>query len=166
MRSLIVFMVIIGAIVGVIAAMALLLGGLSSTRNEDRTDLQPLTIVAANGTTARLDVEIADTDELRSQGLSGREEVPAGTGMLFVLPRRVPGFWMKDTTVPLSIAFMEDCGQIIDIQDMEPLSLEIHRPGSQPFGFALETPQGWFETNGIAAGDIVSLPRDLRPEHC
>jgi uncharacterized protein len=151
--------------VAALAGLAILMGTLAASDSTTRVERQPLTIVTASGTTARLEVEIAQTAEERSVGLSGRDEVPMDTGMLFVFERRGPGFWMRDTTVPLSVAFVEDCGRIVEIKDMEPLSLEIHNT-EHDYGFGLETAQGWFEANGVAVGDIVSLPRDLRPEHC
>jgi uncharacterized protein len=152
---------VMGAAAAFIVLLALLFGSCGGGDNVER---QPLTIVAANGTTARLQVEIADTEEERSKGLSGRTEVPLDTGMLFVSERGV-GFWMKDTLVALSVAFLADCGEILDIQDMEPRSLEVHDT-DQPYRFGLEVAQGWFERNGIAVGDVVGLPRDVRPDQC
>ena len=145
-----------------IAAAALALGTCGTSDNIDYT---PLVIVAANGTTAHLQVEIAETPQQLETGLSNRDELPLDTGMLFVIKQRGPGFWMKDTHVALSVAFIGECGQIVDIQDMQPLSLDIHST-DQPYSFGLEVAQGWFANNGITVGDIVSLPKDLRPASC
>jgi uncharacterized protein len=150
------------AFTALLVMMALVLGSLGSAEFIER---EPLTIVAANGTTARLDVEIAETAEERERGLSGRSELPQDTGMLFVLRERGPGFWMKDTSIPLSVAFIEECGQIVDIQDMRPHTLDLHNTG-RDYSFGLEVNQGWFARNGIAVGDIVSLPRHLRSPTC
>ncbi|HEX5368045.1 MAG TPA: DUF192 domain-containing protein [Dehalococcoidia bacterium] len=149
-------------VIVIIAGIALALGTCGSSASIDRT---PLTIVAANGTTAHLQVEIAQTPEELETGLSNRDEIPLDTGMLFVIQQRGPGFWMKDTHVALSVAFIGECGQIVDIQDMQPLSLDIHST-DQPYSFGLEVDQGWFQRNGIAVGDIVSIPKDLRPASC
>jgi uncharacterized membrane protein (UPF0127 family) len=148
--------------IAVIAGVALALGTCGSSDSIDRT---PLTIVAANGTTAHLQVEIAQTPSELETGLSNRDEVPLDTGMLFVIKQKGPGFWMKDTRVALSVAFIGECGQIVDIQDMQPLSLDIHSTNAD-YSFGLEVAQGWFQRNGIAVGDIVSLPMDLRPASC
>ena len=128
-------------------------------------DREPLTIVAANGTTARLEVEIADTPEERERGLMGRTELLPDTGMLFVVDPPGRGFWMKDTRLALSVAFIEDCGRIVEIADLEPLSERIVNT-AKPYGFGLEVARGWFERNGIAVGDIVAIPRNYRKPGC
>jgi uncharacterized membrane protein (UPF0127 family) len=149
-------------IAGLVLAVALLLGTCGSSSDVDR---EPLTIVAANGTTAHLDVEIADTPEERETGLMDRTDLPHDTGMLFVFDQTPRGFWMKDTRVALTAAFIAECGEILGFADMEPLSEEVHNI-SQPYRFGLEVERGWFVRNGIAAGDIVSLPSDIRPPNC
>jgi len=85
-----------------------------------------------------------------------RKEMDNEHGMLFVYERpRKLGFWMKNTYLPLSIAFIDASGTIISIQDMEPLDEEtIHRsPG--PALWALEMNQGWFAEHGVSVGDMV-----------
>jgi uncharacterized membrane protein (UPF0127 family) len=149
-------------IAGLVLAVALLLGTCGSSTDVER---EPLTIVAANGTTARLDVEIADTPEERQTGLMGRTELSPDTGMLFIFEEQPRGFWMKDTRVALTAAFIAECGEILAFADMEPLSEEIHNI-SQPYRFGLEVERGWFARNGIAVGDHVSLPREIRPPNC
>jgi hypothetical protein len=72
---------------------------------------------------------------------------------------------MKDTTVPLSVAFLARCGDIVDIQDMVPLSLDLHNTDEE-YSFGLEVPQGWFAANDVKVGDLVSIPRDHRPDGC
>jgi hypothetical protein len=66
-------------------------------------------------------------------------------------------FWMKNTRIPLSIAFIDQQGRIVDIQDMEPFSLRT-RVSARPAQYALEVNQGWFKKNGIDVGDSVHLP--------
>lgn len=165
MRSLIALAVVLAVTIAGLVAIALFLASVGSGSEESGIARQPLTIVTRDGDVARLQVEIAETPEERTAGLSGREEVPADTGMLFVLPERGPGFWMKDTLVPLSVAFLARCGEIVDIMDMEPQSLELHNTDEE-YNFGLEVPQGWFEANGIQVGDIVSIPRNHRPDGC
>jgi uncharacterized membrane protein (UPF0127 family) len=74
----------------------------------------------------------------------------------------MPGFWMKDTLIPLSAAFIERCGEIVAIVDMEPQSLQIHNTPRE-YWFGLETNQGWYGRHTIAVGDSVELPSDLKP---
>ena len=108
----------------------------------------------------RLNVEVADTAEERRTGLMFRESLPENAGMLFVFEQDTQqGFWMKDTTIPLSIAFIDAAsGTVIDIQDMQPLDLTLHSPPS-PYRYAVEANQGWFAQNGVAAGTMASIPR-------
>jgi uncharacterized membrane protein (UPF0127 family) len=147
---------------GLVLALALLFATCGSTEDIAR---EPLTIVAANGTTARLQVEIAETEEQRQTGLMGRIDLAPNTGMLFVIEPPGRGFWMKDTRLKLTVAFIAECGRILAFADLEPLSEEIKNPDLD-YRFGLEVDRGWFERNGIAVGDIVSLPRDLRPAGC
>ena len=82
--------------------------------------------------------------------------------MLFVFDREEPlSFWMKNTRLPLSIAFIDKGGRIVDIQDMEPFSLESHT-STHPARYALEMNQGWFEREGIKVGHLVKIPSSLR----
>ena len=85
--------------------------------------------------------------------------------MLFVIPQRGAGFWMKDTLIPLSVAFLGPCGEIVAIADMEPLSPQLHNP-DRPYGFGLEVNQGWFSNHGLGVGDKVVLPDGLKPAGC
>lgn len=101
--------------------------------------------------------EVAATEEERSQGLMYREEVPDGTGMLFVFQDNdVRAFWMANTYVPLDIAYMDPSYRIVDIVPMEPLVTETY-PSRAPAMFALEVRQGWFEERGIGEGDQAEI---------
>jgi uncharacterized membrane protein (UPF0127 family) len=104
-----------------------------------------------------LHVEIADTPQRRATGLSGRSALPADQGMLFVFayPQRLD-FWMKDTAIPLSIAFISSEGIIEQIEHMTPFDL--HTVTSHtPVQYALVVNQGFFEKNGITAGSRVDI---------
>jgi hypothetical protein len=104
---------------------------------------------------ANLNIEFADTPLKRSLGLMYRQELDNNAGMLFVFPNKKDhSFWMKDTHIPLSIAYINEDGMILNIEDMEPLSLDGVKSAG-PCKYALEVNQGWFEENGIQAGDQV-----------
>lgn len=103
--------------------------------------------------------EVADDRMERGVGLMHRTELAAGAGMLFVYPspRRL-SFWMRNTLVPLSIAFIDDKGVIVRISDMKPRD-ERRVPSDWPAMYALEVPQGWFVEKGISVGDrVTGLP--------
>jgi uncharacterized protein len=100
-------------------------------------------------------VEIVDTPETRAQGLMFRERLDADHGMLFVFPTdQQLGFWMKNTLVPLSIAFLDRNYGILNIADMEPLSERVHASAGAA-RYALELEQGWFARHGVGAGDRI-----------
>ena len=106
----------------------------------------------------RITAEVAATDEQRQMGLMLRQDMPSHEGMLFSFER--PGtqcFWMKNTLLPLSIAFVADDGTIVNIADMQPQSLDSHC-SAKPVRFALEMNQGWFAKRGLKAGARLSGP--------
>ncbi len=109
-----------------------------------------------------LSVDIADTQELRSKGLMNRRSLPDNKGMLFVFESESkPSFWMKDTTIPLSIAFIAANGMIRQIDRLEPLSLE-SVVSRRTVLYALEVNRGWFEERNITPGDMVQFQESLR----
>ena len=96
--------------------------------------------------------EVARTTDERSRGLSNRDYLAPGTGMIFVFDtEEVRSFWMQDTFIPLDIAYLDANVRIIDIQQMEPETTRLHT-SSGPAMFALEVPQGWFEEMEIGEG--------------
>lgn len=116
-----------------------------------------LVILRADGRSCRVSVEFARTEAERSLGLMYRTKLAGGEGMLFVFEREEPlHFWMKNTLIPLSIAFIAGNGRIVDIQDMEAGSLETVS-SRLPARYALEVPQGWFAKEGIDTGDTLLL---------
>ena len=101
--------------------------------------------------------EVAASPEERAEGLMYRDEVPEGTGMLFVFPDSQPrAFWMANTYVPLDIAYMDPGYRIVDIIAMEPLITDSY-PSRAPAMFGLEVRQGWFAEKGIAIGDQADI---------
>ncbi len=104
-------------------------------------------------------VEVAKTPEETSNGLMGRKHLGKDEGMLFIFEvEDYHGFWMKNTLIPLSIAFIDKDGRIVKITDMKPLSLQTHAPPRRVI-YALEMNKGWFSSNGIKAGDIVRFSK-------
>lgn len=117
-----------------------------------------VTIVNSLGENVIVPVEIAATDAEKQMGLMGRTSLAADAGMLFVFDsEQTLSFWMKDTLIPLSIAYIDAAGRIVDIQDMQPLD-ETPHPSAAPAQYALEVNQGFFATKGIQVGDLVQLP--------
>ena len=110
----------------------------------------------------KIRAEVVQTEEEKARGLMFRESLGKDEGMLFVYGgEEILTFWMKNTPVPLSIAFIDKNGKIVDIQDMEPFSLRAHA-STLPARYALEMNQGWFKRNGIGVGDVVTIPASFK----
>lgn len=104
-------------------------------------------------------VEVAKTPEQRARGLMWRKDLGDNEGMLFIFEKEeYHSFWMKNTYIPLSIAFIDKNGRIIEIRDMKPLSTETHSP-PKPILYALEMKKGWFFKNGIRKGDTIRFSK-------
>jgi uncharacterized membrane protein (UPF0127 family) len=101
---------------------------------------------------------VAQTPEQRQIGLMFRREMPQHEGMLFVFEQPSEQcFWMKNTPLPLSIAFLKDDGTVVNIADMQPQSLDSHC-SAKPVRYVLEMNQGWFAKRGIGPGYRLSSP--------
>ncbi len=127
----------------------------------DELERGTVTIETTQGPVS-VDVEIADSDEERQVGLMNRESLPEDAGMLFVFEEDVSfGFWMKNTLIPLSIAFADADGEIVRILDMEPCEADpctVYEPEAT-YRTALEVNQGAFADWGVAEGDRLTLDR-------
>ena len=145
-----------GILCAVILACALLVGA-SAARIFERGVVR----ITQEGREARLSVEIARSSKARAQGLMGRERLGENAGMLFVYKgdaRRF--FWMKNTRIPLSLAFIDKSGEVLEIIHLQP-----HRPGTRVPSYrsrnkvrrVLEVNQGWFLRNGFGLGARVFL---------
>ena len=108
----------------------------------------------------RVNAEVADTPKERAVGLMGRVSLLPDSGMLFVYPdQQSRSFWMKNTPIPLSIAFIDSLGRIVHMTDMKPLTEE-PVPSVHPAMYALEMNQGWFTEHGVMIGQtIAGLPK-------
>jgi uncharacterized membrane protein (UPF0127 family) len=99
--------------------------------------------------------EVADDDSERQIGLMHRPNMAANDGMVFVFEQ--PGvqcFWMRNTLIPLSAAFIDDSGTIVNIEDMKPQSDDSHC-SKKPVRFVLEMNKGWFDKRGLKAGSVI-----------
>ena len=150
---------------------SLALAGCAGTSSEPRatttgsgdaraSDQPTVTIDASGGDEVRVRVEIADEAPEQARGLMYRTALAEDRGMLFVFPREERlSFWMKNTLIPLSVAFMDSEGRIVDIQDMKPLDDDPPSyVSAEPAQYALEVNQGFFEDRGVEVGDRAELP--------
>ncbi len=115
----------------------------------------PLTV---NGKT--ITAEIADDDQERSTGLMYREKLAPNSGMLFVMPQtNYVSFWMRNTLIPLSIAYINPSGMILEIHSMKPRDETPIKSNFPGVAYALEMEDGWFDKNGVLPGDrLRGLP--------
>ena len=120
----------------------------------------PRVVVESGGRSHVVAVEVADDDARRERGLMFRRELPEGRGMLFVFGEEGEhAFWMKDTLIPLQIAFWDQHGRIVGILDMEPCDADpcpTYGPDERFVG-AVEANGGWFTEHGVTVGDTVEL---------
>ncbi|MDP2790678.1 MAG: DUF192 domain-containing protein [Rectinemataceae bacterium] len=125
-----------------------------STKNDDPNKPNPtLKTVTLRSGDVKVVAEVAATELERNRGLMFRKNLEDGKGMLFVFDadQRV-AFWMKNTSLPLSLAYIGSDGRILQILDLQPFS-EQARPSERSVRYALEVPQGWFSRVGLEVGD-------------
>ena len=117
--------------------------------------------VTGNGKTETLAVDVASTGAQRTLGLMSRPRMPESGGMLFLFPNPSSGgFWMRNTLIPLSIAYLAADGTVLAIRDGVPCDLTILSPGLA-YQNVLEVNQGWFQRHGMVVGSVVGLPSGL-----
>ena len=111
-----------------------------------------------------LKVEVAAEEEQRMQGMMYRKSMGAEEGMLFIFDEPAyHSMWMKNTLIPLSVAFLDKDGVILNILDMEPQTLDSHMAAG-PAVYAIETNKGWFAAKKIKPGDkVTGLPKPPSP---
>lgn len=104
----------------------------------------------------RVQAEVAASDSTRQRGLMFRKEMPEYAGMLFVYPvRTIHCMWMKNTEIPLAVAFIDEAGVILNIEEMQPHSTQSHC-ARKPASYSLEMNAGWFKRRGLVAGAKIS----------
>lgn len=103
-----------------------------------------------------MQVQLATTPDQRATGLMFRRDMPTNEGMLFVFEQPAGQcFWMKNTLLPLTAAFVADDGTIVNLADMQPQTTDTHC-SAQPVRFVLEMHQGWFAKKGLKAGSRLT----------
>lgn len=132
-----------------IVAVALCTGALAQAQEGPQLGLQRVDISAGMH---RIDAQVAVSPQERQTGLMHRKDMPQQEGMLFVFEQpAVQCFWMKNTLLPLTAAFVADDGTIVNLVDMKPQSLDSHC-SAKPVRYVLEMNQGWFAKRGLKAG--------------
>ena len=129
--------------------------------HQAQAQAQPGKIMQLSAGMHLIQVEVAATEEQREQGLMYREKMPANAGMLFVFGAPATQcMWMKNTPLPLSVAFIDAAGKIVNIEDMQPHTLDSHcSTRTVPVRYALEMQLGWFKQRNIKPGmNIGNLP--------
>jgi hypothetical protein len=136
-------------------AAATLLASAARAQEEPQTGLPRVELTAGMH---RIQAQVASTPQQRAIGLMHRRDMPTNEGMLFVFEQ--PGtqcFWMKNTLLPLTAAFVADDGTVVNLADMKPQSLDSHC-SAKPVRYVLEMHQGWFAKRGIQAGQRLRAP--------
>jgi uncharacterized membrane protein (UPF0127 family) len=131
-----------------------------STGGAPGSELRTVTIDSSGDDEVKVQVEIADSPDELARGLMGRTTLGENRGMLFVFPdEELRSFWMKNTLIPISIAYMDSDGRIVDLQDMKPLDDDPpNYVSTEPAKYALEVNQGFFKERGVKVGDRAELP--------
>jgi uncharacterized membrane protein (UPF0127 family) len=140
-----------------VGSLAISCGSAGSSRDDARGDLT----IVTDGGPVHVRVEVADEDDERAEGLMGRTSLGEDAGMAFLWDEPVEtSFWMKDTLIPLSIAFWDRRRRIVAIRDMEPCRNDPcprYAP-HEAFVGALEVNQGFFDEHGVEIGDRIEIP--------
>lgn len=145
----------------ILAVLLLALAGQAHSQDAPQLDLRRIKLTAGM---YQIDAQVALTHEQRATGLMFRREMPQHEGMLFVFEQPAGQcFWMKNTLLPLTAAFVADDGTIVNLADMKPQTTDSHC-SAQPVRYVLEMNQGWFAKRGIKAGTkLGGQPFDGRP---
>lgn len=146
-------------LVGAVAVCGLLAGtgaNLAQAQGQAPDGPQRLRTIKLGYGILNIKAEVALTPREHEIGLMHRTEMPTNDGMLFVFDR--PGqqcFWMKNTLLPLSVAFLADDGAVVNVAEMKPQSLDSHC-SAKPVRYVLEMNAGWFKRHGIKPGDKIA----------
>lgn len=135
-----------------IATAVLLHIGHTHAKDQPQTGLPTISLKVGDQT---IRADVAANDETRQKGLMFREKLARNEGMLFVFPQLAyHAMWMRNTPLPLSVAYMDDSGKILSIHEMQPFTEDSHQAAG-PARYALEMNAGWFASNKIKTGDSI-----------
>ncbi len=138
------------------ALLTLLFSGLALAASAQDTPQTNLPRIKLQAGMHQIDTQVAQTEAQRQTGLMLRKEMPQHEGMLFVFEQPATQcFWMKNTLLPLTAAFLADDGTIVNLVDMKPQTTDSHC-SEKPVRFVLEMNQGWFAKKGLKAGSRLS----------
>lgn len=130
-------------------SLALLAGGPASAQSAGQT-------ARLSAGVHLITAEVAADDPMRMRGLMFRQSLAPNHGMLFVFDAKsAQCMWMRNTLIPLSVAFLDDDGRIVNIEDMKPQTEDSHCART-PVRYALEMTQGWFAQRGLKPGAVIS----------
>ena len=147
--------IFLAALLGLYASLLLPV----SAQTDPADSVGPLAKVTLHIGKASLTTEIAASSAQQERGLMFREKLGDNDGMIFLLPKvTTASFWMKNTLIPLSVAFIDKDGVILEIHDMKPMDETVTRSDSDKVAYALETNLHWFALNGIKPGDKITPP--------
>lgn len=137
------------SLASILAVLLLALAGQAHSQDAPQRDLPRVKLTAGM---YQIDAQVALTHQQRATGLMFRREMPQHEGMLFVFEEPAGQcFWMKNTLLPLTAAFVADDGTIVNLADMKPQTTDSHC-SAKPVRYVLEMNQGWFAKRGIKAG--------------
>ena len=141
-------------------------GKVPPAKSWEPTEVQPkLATLKMFVGTVELQVEQARTERQIQTGMMFRKKIADTQGMLFIHPDvNGRGYWMNNVTVPLSIAYIDPDGRIVEIHDMQPLDTNSVFSVSQNIQYALEVPQGWFKRKGVGPGAVVMTEKGSLPK--
>lgn len=140
------------------AVFTLVLAPLGAAQNSPGRAQTDLPRVALQASLHRIEAQVAQTPRQREIGLMYREKMPMNEGMLFVFEQpTVQCFWMRNTRIALTAAFVADDGTIVNLADMKPMSDDSHC-SKKPVRYVLEMNQGWFAAKGMKAGSKLTGP--------
>ncbi len=123
--------------------------GTASANESPQMNLQRITLTAG---IHQIDAQVAETQDQHATGLMHRDEMPVNEGMLFVFEKPTKQcFWMRNTRIPLTAAFVADDGTIVNMENMKPQTLDSHC-SAKPVRYVLEMNQGWFAKKGVKPG--------------
>jgi hypothetical protein len=136
-----------------LTALAIGTAAAGAVAQDAQMDLPRVRLVAGMH---QIDAQVAQTPDQRATGLMFRKQMPAQEGMLFVFEQAgVQCFWMKNTLLPLTAAFIGDDGEVVNLADMKPQTTDSHC-SARPVRYVLEMNQGWFAKKGIKPGMKLS----------